>query len=82
MDGTDFLLSGSPYDYSLSQIGLVGLVGLAGALVARKAGVLHDRGHAYQGLIIGLGLAIFALLSTFFVQTLSTFYWWLFWFSM
>ena len=64
--GLTFLLSGSPYDYSLSQIGLVGLVGLAGALVARKAGVLHDRGHAYQGLIIGLGLAIFALLSTFF----------------
>ena len=64
--GVTFLLSASPFEYSLSQIGMVGLVGLAGALVARKAGGLHDRGQSYQGLLIGLGLAIFALLMTFF----------------
>ncbi len=29
-----FLLTGPPFDYSLSQIGLVGLAGLAGALAA------------------------------------------------
>jgi predicted MFS family arabinose efflux permease len=39
-----FLLSGPPFDYGVSIIGLFGLAGLAGALAARRAGRLHDRG--------------------------------------
>jgi predicted MFS family arabinose efflux permease len=39
-----FLLSGEPYGYSTSAIGLVGLAGLAGAVAAQRVGRLHDRG--------------------------------------
>lgn len=67
--GITFLLSVQPYSYSLSQIGMVGLVGLAGALVARKAGVLHDKGHSYPGLIIGLLLALLALVLCLFFSS-------------
>lgn len=42
--GLTFLLSGAPFNYSLSQIGLTGLAGLAGAVAAKNAGLLHDRG--------------------------------------
>ncbi|MBO1030074.1 MFS transporter [Tessaracoccus sp. SD287] len=41
-----FLLSAEPYSFGLTQIGLFGLAGLAGALVSRRVGVLHDRGHS------------------------------------
>jgi predicted MFS family arabinose efflux permease len=53
-----FLLSAPPFDYSLSQIGLVGLVGLAGAVTAQQAGRLHDRGWSVPatGLALLLGL--------------------------
>ncbi|GAA1001067.1 MFS transporter [Acrocarpospora macrocephala] len=39
-----FLLSGPPFHYPVSVIGLFGLAGLAGALAAQRAGRLHDRG--------------------------------------
>ena len=39
-----FLLSGPPFDYPVSIIGLFGLVGLAGAIAAQRTGKLHDRG--------------------------------------
>ncbi len=39
-----FLLSGPPFTYGVSVIGLFGLAGLAGALAAQRAGLLHDRG--------------------------------------
>ncbi|MEU0600690.1 MFS transporter, partial [Streptomyces sp. NPDC006393] len=39
-----FLLSGAPFSYPVSVIGLFGLAGLAGALAAQRAGRLHDRG--------------------------------------
>jgi ABC-type antimicrobial peptide transport system permease subunit len=39
-----FLLSGPPFSYSVSVIGLFGLAGLAGAITAQRAGRLHDRG--------------------------------------
>lgn len=41
-----FLLSSPPYNFSESQIGLLGLVGAAGALAARQAGALADKGKA------------------------------------
>lgn len=41
-----FLLSGSPYHYRTSTIGLFGLLGVAGALTASLAGHFADRGHA------------------------------------
>ena len=41
-----FLLSGSPYHYATSTIGLFGLLGVAGALTASVAGHVADRGHA------------------------------------
>ena len=39
-----FLLSGPPFRYPVSVIGLFGLAGLAGAIAAQRAGRLHDRG--------------------------------------
>jgi predicted MFS family arabinose efflux permease len=39
-----FVLSAPPFSYSVTTIGLFGLVGLAGAVTARRAGHLHDRG--------------------------------------
>ena len=39
-----FLLSGPPFDYPVSVIGLFGLAGLAGAIAAQRSGRLHDRG--------------------------------------
>jgi len=39
-----FLLSGPPFNYGVSVIGLFGLAGLAGAVAAQRAGRLHDRG--------------------------------------
>lgn len=41
-----FLLSSPPYNFTESQIGLLGLVGAAGALAARQAGALADKGKA------------------------------------
>ena len=39
-----FLLSGAPYHYPASVIGLFAVAGLVGALAAQGAGRLHDRG--------------------------------------
>lgn len=56
-----FLLSSAPYSYTVSQIGLTGLAGLAGALMARRAGILHDRGHSVMATCLALLLALVAI---------------------
>ena len=57
--GLTFLLTADPFDFSLSQIGLTGLAGLVGAMAAKNAGLLHDRGLSVpaQGvaLVVTLG---------------------------
>lgn len=55
-----FLLSGPPFNYPVSVIGLFGLVGLAGALAAQRAGRLHDRGWSLTASGIGWALTIVA----------------------
>jgi predicted MFS family arabinose efflux permease len=56
-----FLLTAPPFSYSLSTIGLVGLAGLAGALIARRAGRLHDRGLSVPVTGAALSLGIVSL---------------------
>ena len=58
-----FLLTDPPFSYSLSTIGLIGLAGLAGALIARRAGRLHDRGLSVPvtGAALALGAASLVL---------------------
>ncbi len=56
-----FLLTAAPFSYSVSTIGLVGLAGLAGALIARRAGRLHDRGLSVPVTGGALGLALVSL---------------------
>jgi predicted MFS family arabinose efflux permease len=58
-----FLLSGPPFDYPVSVIGLFGLAGLAGAVAAQRTGLLHDRGWSLPatGVALALALASFVL---------------------
>jgi len=58
-----FLLSGPPFRYPVSVIGLFGLVGLAGAIAAQRSGRLHDRGWSLPatGAALALTLASFVL---------------------
>ena len=57
-----FLLSGPPFDYPVSVIGLFGIAGLAGAIAAQRSGRLHDRGWSLPatGAAWALVLASFA----------------------
>ena len=55
-----FLLSGPPFHYSVSVIGLFGLVGLVGAVAAQRAGVLHDRGWSLPASGVGWALVVVA----------------------
>ncbi|WP_221117378.1 MFS transporter [Rhizobium sp. NZLR1b] len=59
--GLTFLLSAAPFSYSPVQIGLFGIAGVAGALVARRAGVLHDRGLSVPATGAALCLALVSL---------------------
>ena len=58
-----FLLSGPPFRYPVSVIGLFGLAGLAGAVAAQRAGLLHDRGWSLpaSGAALALVLGSFVL---------------------
>jgi predicted MFS family arabinose efflux permease len=53
-----FLLAGAPYHFSEGEIGLLGLVGAAGALAARQAGALADKGKAKLTTQLGLLLML------------------------
>ncbi len=53
-----FLLSGPPFDYPVSVIGLFGLAGLAGALAAQRSGRLHDRGWSLPATGAALALTL------------------------
>ena len=55
-----FLLSGPPFHYSVSVIGLFGLVGLVGAIAAQRAGRLHDAGWSVRASGIGWALVVVA----------------------
>ena len=54
--GLVFPLTGEPISLSHTQVGLFGLAGLAGALAARGAGRLADRGFGQR--VTGFGLAL------------------------
>jgi predicted MFS family arabinose efflux permease len=60
--GLTFLLSAAPFNYSLSQIGMVGLAGFAGAMAAKNAGKLHDRGLSVPATGWALALTLASLL--------------------
>lgn len=53
-----FLLSAEPWGFSDATIGLFGLAGAVGALSARHAGVLTDRGHGRSLTVVGLLLLL------------------------
>jgi predicted MFS family arabinose efflux permease len=55
-----FLLSGPPFSYSVSVIGLFGLVGLVGAIAAQRAGRLHDAGWSVRASGLGWALVVVA----------------------
>lgn len=60
-----FLLSGSPYHYATSTIGLFGLFGVVGALTASLAGRWTDRGGApaMTGITAALMLVVWAAIA-------------------
>jgi predicted MFS family arabinose efflux permease len=53
-----FLLTGPPYHYEATIIGLFGLFGVAGAMVAPVAGRLGDRGHGGPTVTISLAVML------------------------
>ncbi|WP_441245324.1 MFS transporter [Kitasatospora sp. McL0602] len=59
-----FLLSGSPYHYGESAIGLFALVGAAGAIASKVTGRAADAGwqRPLTGLLTALGVASFAVM--------------------
>jgi predicted MFS family arabinose efflux permease len=56
-----FLLSGPPFSYPVSVIGLVGFAGLAGVVTAQRAGRLYDRGWALPATGAALALTLLSL---------------------
>ncbi|MFE7507195.1 MFS transporter [Promicromonospora sp. NPDC057488] len=56
--GLTLLLSGEPFGFSGTQIGLINLVGILGALAAQQVGRLYDRGLAVPAIGAGLVVAL------------------------
>ena len=54
-----FPLSHAPFNLTTAQIGLFGLAGIAGALAARQAGTMADRGHGQR--VTGYALVLLLL---------------------
>lgn len=64
-----FLLTAEPFGFSVTQIGLVGLAGLTGALAARRAGALNDRGWSVPATGAALALLVLSLVGAWLAQT-------------
>lgn len=58
-----YLLTAEPFSFSAGQIGALGLAGVAGALAARRAGALHDRGWSAPATGAALGLLALSLVA-------------------
>jgi predicted MFS family arabinose efflux permease len=63
-----FLLSGPPFNYPVSVIGLFGLAGLAGALAAQRAGRLHDRGWSLPAIGASWALVLLSFVTAAFAD--------------
>jgi predicted MFS family arabinose efflux permease len=61
--GLTLLLGSSAYGFSALQIGAVSAVGLGGAIVARRAGRLHDGGRGLIGSSLAWGVMLCAWLA-------------------
>lgn len=64
-----FLLSAPPFSYPVSVIGLFGLVGLSGAVAARRAGRLYDRGWSLPAIGAAWALTLVAFVVAAFAET-------------
>ena len=58
-----FHLSGEPFNYSVSTIGMFGLIAIGGALVAPYFGKRADKGNVYNNLYFTVGLIFLSLLA-------------------
>lgn len=58
-----FHLSGAPFHYDASTIGLFGIIAIGGALVAPYFGKLADKGQVFKNLFITIGLVIVSILA-------------------
>jgi predicted MFS family arabinose efflux permease len=61
--GMTLLLGSSAYGFSPSQIGAVSAAGLGGAIIARRAGRLHDSGRGLLGSSLAWGVMLCAWLA-------------------
>lgn len=58
-----FHLSGSPFNYSASIIGLFGIIAIGGALVAPYFGKLADKGQIFKNLYLTVGLVMASIIA-------------------
>ncbi|WP_286895515.1 MULTISPECIES: MFS transporter [Sphingobacterium] len=58
-----FHLSGEPFNYSVSTIGMFGLIAIGGALVAPYFGKRADKGNVFNNLYFTVGLIFLSLLA-------------------
>ena len=64
-----FLLSGAPFNYGTSQIGLISLAGLTGAVAGAKLGTLQDKGLGDKGIFVFIGMSIASMIVAAFSGT-------------